>query len=45
MKRGLIVRHYLRTWFIIDLLATIPLSWFFDDLVIDYWPNDGFDET
>ena len=45
MKRGLIVRHYLRTWFIIDLLATIPLSWFFEDLVIDYWPDDGFDET
>lgn len=45
MKRGKIVRHYLKTWFIIDLIATLPLSWFVEDLDIDYWPYDGFDET
>jgi len=45
MKRGPIMRHYLRTWFIIDFLATIPYSWFVKDLVIDYWPDDDFDET
>lgn len=45
MKRGKIVRHYLKTWFIIDFIATLPLSWFVEDLDIDYWPYDGFDET
>lgn len=45
MKRGKIVRHYLRTWFIIDFIATIPYSWFVMDKDIDYWPDDDFDET
>lgn len=45
MKRGPIMRHYLRTWFIIDFIATIPYSWFVYDRVIDYWPDDDFDET
>lgn len=45
MKRGKIVRHYLRTWFIIDFIATIPYSWFATDKDIDYWPDDDFDET
>ena len=45
MKRGPIVRHYMRTWFVIDLLATFPWSWFFADRNIDYWPDDDFDET
>jgi hypothetical protein len=45
MKRGPIMRHYLRTWFIVDLLATIPWSWLVKDRMIDYWPDDDFDET
>ena len=45
MKRGPIIRHYLRTWFIFDALATIPWSWAFKDKDIDYWPDDDFDET
>jgi hypothetical protein len=45
MKRGKIVRHYLKKWFIVDLIATLPISWFIQDLDIDYWPYDGFDET
>ena len=28
MKRGPIIRHYLRTWFFLDFLATIPITWF-----------------
>jgi hypothetical protein len=44
MKRGPIIRHYLRTWFIFDLLATFPFNWIFPDAKVDYWPDDGFDE-
>lgn len=44
MKRGPIIRHYLRTWFLVDFLATIPYSWFTMDKDVDYWPYDGFDE-
>lgn len=28
MKRGPIMRRYLRTWFIFDFIATIPYTWF-----------------
>lgn len=45
MKRGPIMRHYLRTWFPIDLLATLPYAWLVKDRNIDYWPDDDFDET
>lgn len=44
MARGPIIKHYLRTWFLVDLLATLPYSWFTKDRDIDYWPNDDFDE-
>lgn len=44
MRRGPIIRHYLRTWFLIDLIATFPYSWFFKERSIDYWPDDDFDE-
>ena len=44
MKRGPIIRHYLRTWFLLDLVATFPYSWFVAENKIDYWPDDGFDE-
>lgn len=39
MKRGLVVRHYLRTWFIFDLLATFPFNWAINEKKIDYWPE------
>ncbi len=45
MKRGPIMRRYLRTWFIFDFIATIPYTWFIKDRVVDYWPDDDFDET
>jgi hypothetical protein len=45
MKRGPIIRHYLKTWFIVDFLSTIPYSWFIKERDIDYWPDDDFDET
>ena len=51
MKKGNLVmdfwpifRHYLRTWFFIDLVASIPYSWFFGEDHPDFWPDDGFDE-
>ena len=44
MKRGPIMRHYLRTWFPLDFIATVPYSWFVQETNIDYWPDDGFDE-
>jgi hypothetical protein len=45
MKRGPIMRRYLRTWFIFDFIATIPYAWFIKDRDVDYWPDDDFDET
>jgi hypothetical protein len=39
------MRHYLRTWFIFDFIATIPITWFIPERNVDYWPDDGFDET
>lgn len=45
MRRGPIIRHYLRTWFIFDFIATIPFTWFIADRDVDYWPDDDFDET
>jgi hypothetical protein len=45
MKRGPIMRRYLRTWFIFDFIATIPYTWFIKDRDVDYWPDDDFDET
>lgn len=30
MRRRRIRRRYLRTWFVIDLIATFPYSWFLD---------------
>ncbi|MFN9952872.1 MAG: hypothetical protein ACK55I_07215, partial [bacterium] len=45
MKRGPIMRRYLRTWFIFDFIATLPYTWFIADRVVDYWPDDDFDET
>lgn len=45
MKRGPIFRHYLRTWFIIDFISTLPISWFIPETNIDFWPDDDFDET
>jgi len=40
MKRGVIIKHYLRTWFIIDLLASFPYAWVIKDKKIDYWPEE-----
>ena len=45
MKRGPIMKRYMRTWFIFDFIATIPISWFIPDRNVDYWPDDDFDET
>jgi hypothetical protein len=45
MKRGPIMRRYLRTWFIFDIIATLPYTWFIKDRDVDYWPDDDFDET
>ena len=44
MKRGPIIKHYLRTWFLLDLVSTFPYSWFVKERNVDYWPDDGFDE-
>ncbi len=27
MKRDVIIRHYLRSWFIFDLIASFPYEW------------------
>ena len=40
MKRGIIIKHYLRTWFLIDLIATFPYSWIVTDKKIEYWPEE-----
>lgn len=40
MKRGVIIKHYLRTWFLIDFIATFPYSWIIKDKKIDYWPEE-----
>ncbi len=39
------MRRYLRTWFIFDIIATLPYTWFIKDRDVDYWPDDDFDET
>lgn len=44
MKRGPIFKHYLRTWFFLDFIATVPITWFLPEKKIDYWPDDDFDE-
>jgi hyperpolarization activated cyclic nucleotide-gated potassium channel 2 len=31
MKRKEIIKYYLKTWFILDLLASFPYSWIFKD--------------
>lgn len=38
------MRRYLRTWFIFDIIATLPYTWFIKDRDVDYWPDDDFDE-
>jgi len=45
MKRGPIIRRYIRTWFIFDFIATLPITWFIPERNVDYWPDDDFDET
>ena len=45
MKRGPIMKRYLRTWFLFDFIATIPVTWFIPERNVDYWPDDDFDET
>ena len=45
MKRGPIMKRYLRTWFIFDFIATLPITWFIPERNVDYWPDDDFDET
>ena len=45
MKRGPIIRRYLRTWFLIDLISSFPYSWIFHDSKIEYWPADDFDSA
>jgi hypothetical protein len=45
MRRGPIIKRYLRTWFIFDFVATIPITWFIPERNVDYWPDDDFDET
>ena len=39
------MKHYLRTWFLFDFIATIPVTWFIPERNVDYWPDDDFDET
>jgi hyperpolarization activated cyclic nucleotide-gated potassium channel 2 len=39
MKRRHIMCRYLKTWFIIDLLASIPFTWFISD--DDLYNEDG----
>ena len=39
MKRRHIMCRYLKTWFIIDLLASIPFSWFISE--DDLYHHDG----
>ena len=33
MKRKEIIKNYLKTWFVLDLLASFPYSWIFKDNV------------
>ena len=32
MKRKEIVKNYLKTWFVLDLMASFPYSWVFNSL-------------
>ena len=45
MKRGPIMKRYIRTWFLFDFMATLPITWFIPERNVDYWPDDDFDET
>ena len=42
MKRGPIMKRYLRTWFLIDLVSSFPYSWIVHDNKIEYWPANDF---
>jgi hypothetical protein len=44
MQRGVIIKHYLRTWFLLDLLASFPYSWVISDKKIEYWPEEHVEE-
>lgn len=39
------MRRYLRTFFLFDFVATVPVTWFIPEKNVDYWPDDDFDET
>jgi hypothetical protein len=45
MKRGPVMKRYIRTWFLFDFIATLPITWFIPERNVDYWPDDDFDET
>lgn len=40
MKRNLIIRHYIRTWFVIDILASFPYNWIITTKHVNYWPDE-----
>lgn len=41
MKRRDIIVYYLKTWFLIDLLASFPYSWFINLDDVDDQASDG----
>ena len=41
MKRSKIICKYLKTWFVIDLLASFPYTWFIQQQIYDSVDIDG----